>query len=111
MNLPSKELLSEVLGENVTSIQELSSDAIFGGRQAWITSKSHDCAINIHELAHKCKEWAFQHNFIVNSELHYHKGCCSIYDSNGDCLNGKGIFEDTEPEAIFKACEWILKQE
>ena len=78
---------------------------------------THD-KINIYELAHLCKEWA------VN--LSPNKHALSSYPRWGDIRNYKktngsyyicqhlvsGVqFEaETEPEAIFKACEWILKQ-
>ena len=78
---------------------------------------THD-KINIYELAHLCKEWA------VN--LSPNKHALSSYPRWGDIRNYKktngsyyicqhlvsGVqFEaETEPEAIFKACEWILEQ-
>ena len=74
--------------------------------------------INIYEFAHKCKEWA------VN--LSPNKHALSSYPRWGDIRNYKktngsyyicqhlvsGVqFEaETEPEAIFRACEWILEQ-
>ena len=78
---------------------------------------THD-KINIYELAHLCKEWA------VN--LSPNKHALSSYPRWGDIRNYKktngsyyicqhlvsGVqFEaETEPEAIFKACEYILEQ-
>ena len=78
---------------------------------------THD-KINIYELAHLCKEWA------VN--LSPNKHALSSYPRWGDIRNYKktngsyyicqhlvsGVqFEaETEPEAIFRACEWILEQ-
>ena len=62
---------------------------------------------NIHELAHKCKKWAYDiDEYLLESALDYvnlfNRYACS--DSEPD-----GIFTaDTEPEAIFKACQWIL---
>ena len=79
---------------------------------------THD-KINIYELAHKCKEWA------VN--LSPNKHALSSYPRWGDIRNYKktngsyyicqhlvsGVqFEaETEPEAIFRACEWLLNNE
>ena len=76
---------------------------------------THD-KINIYELAHLCKEWA------VN--LSPNKHALSSYPRWGDIRNYKktngsyyicqhlvsGVqFEaESEPEAIFKACQWIL---
>ena len=79
---------------------------------------THD-KINIYELAHLCKEWA------VN--LSPNKHALSSYPRWGDIRNYKktngsyyicqhlvsGVqFEaETEPEAIFKACQWILDKD
>ena len=76
---------------------------------------THD-KINIYELAHLCKEWA------VN--LSPNKHALSSYPRWGDIRNYKKTngsyyicqhlvsgaqFEaESEPEAIFKACQWIL---
>ena len=79
---------------------------------------THD-KINIYELAHLCKEWA------VN--LSPNKHALSSYPRWGDIRNYKKTngsyyicqhlvsgaqFEaETEPEAIFKACQWILTED
>ena len=69
--------------------------------------------INIYELAHKCKEWAYGNGYdlvssVGNFNCGKHKGSCMLHDDvNRDytnCYTG-----DTEPEAIFKACERVLK--
>ena len=67
--------------------------------------------IDIHELAHKCKEWAWSNhklsiisgytisgNIVANIMIKHMNMCEHHYKA------------DTEPEAIFKACEWILKE-
>ena len=63
--------------------------------------------INIHELAHKCKEWL--------NKIWY----CYDISSTTNGLDIRVIIwntqikeyfhENTEHEAIFKACEWIRK--
>lgn len=104
----SKELLSEVLGYKISKayIEDTQSvkylNVFLDGDDTGIYD-----SINIHELAHKCKEWAYKQGFLLNS------------DSLGYCLHGcyeEDIIKvdqewksDTEPEAIFKACEWILE--
>lgn len=74
--------------------------------------------INIYELAHKCKEWAVLQDYYIEH------GYESIQESFGAyCIlriyfDGDMIFNNfsgaedyqKEPEAIFKACEWILEQ-
>jgi len=63
--------------------------------------------INIYELAHKCKEWARDIGFTFKIEFSKRGVSLMFY---GDIKNPYNV-ADTEPEAIFKACEWILKQE
>ena len=67
--------------------------------------------INIYELSHKCKVWAFSkgYPFNVYYKNDYFERCEPKYDI--DLYNHRKSFcNDTEPEAIFKACEWILKE-
>ena len=115
-----KELLSAVYPidettETYVGIQEST------GRVMWFGKEYNDCRseIDIHRVAHKCKEWAV--NFSPN------KHALSSYARWGDIRNYKktngsyyicqhlvsGIqFEaESEPEAIFKACEWILTKD
>jgi len=104
----SEELLSTILGAGVTRVVHYPKDSnlyySFTG-----TDTQH---INIYELAHKCKEWAMSQGFIVltygeayyNVDVHYHSNKSKF---------GNLAFSDTaqeEPEAIFKACQWILEQ-
>ena len=127
--LISKELFCSVMGypleevRNLTELESNSEDGViyikFWGRYVGGVKPEHgQCSskqryINIYELAHKCKEWAFKKGFMCRSqyynevlsgvELHDHlmsppKGMMFICDGN------------TEPESIFKACEWIREQ-
>ena len=101
----SKELLSEVLGTDLTSLGKVSlEDAHLC---LWDSlNDSPYMAWNIHELAHKCKEWAWKQGYIINS--HYAQGDCYARANNmvDFSIDGKG---KSEPEAIFKACQWILE--
>ncbi len=113
----SKELLSAVYPidettETYVGIQEST------GRVMRFGKEYNDCRseIDIHRVAHKCKEWA------VN--LSPNKHAFSSYPRWGDIRNYKKTngsyyicqhlvsgaqFEaESEPEAIFKACQWIL---
>ena len=67
--------------------------------------------LNIYELAHKCKEWAMlesNNTTMINSAVtEANMGIASIRDDNGSILFCEVC--DTEPEAIFKACQWILE--
>ena len=64
----SKELLSEVLGYAVSSIY-IAPNGNFIEAQ----SKYRDERINIHELQHSCKEWAYRQ--IIGKTGTYFNGC------------------------------------
>ena len=109
----SKELLSAILGLHCGIKSIKNSEVIY-----WFDciGEIREHSINIYELAHKSKEWA------VN--LSPNKHALSSYPRWGDIRNYKktngsyyicqhlvsGVqFEaESEPEAIFKACQWIL---
>ena len=111
MKLPSKELLSKVLSKECVEITILDNDiwyrciACVYGKNRYIENR-----INIYELSSRCKYWAYDKGGI---DIHSGK---KLLKNNFECLIYDGsipykIFEaDTEPEAIFKACEWIMEQ-
>lgn len=65
--------------------------------------------INIYEFADKCKMWALDRGFVISS-------CAenAIIHKCGFELTFNNIqyscVENTEQEAIFKACQWILER-
>ena len=107
----SKELLDAVL--SIDSKLEIEYDD--GNVKFYITPKANSKGyyeqqdINIHELAHKCKEWALSNGaFEIFSGIEDAKDrvcILSIFDVY-DVMYFRN--NDTEPEAIFKACEWML---
>ena len=103
----SKELLTKVLGEHCRSY-DVETQLLF-------YTDEHDSSVwvelNIYELMYLCKEWARKHYYYLPSYTGALGGTCSIdYGTKtieiiiGDDSNF------TEPEAVFKACEWILKE-
>ena len=97
MNI-SKELLSEVLGKEVAQDNNIQIATPI----VHYSNITHMSSINIYELAHKCKEWAWDNGYTIKS-----------YKSDEDwwaMIRNMYINTTTEPEAIFKACEWILEQ-
>ena len=100
MNLPSKELVSAVLGEEVKSVELWKENSI-----RYFAPK--DYIINIYELAHKCKEWSKDEVYYLESG-YINGAVCRVYL---DLEDMKIFWADTEPEAVFKACEWILKEQ
>lgn len=64
--------------------------------------------VNIYEFAHKCKDWALVRGYKIQSQINKdNKGHSHITKKNDDDW-AKGFFENTEFEAIIKACEFIL---
>ena len=109
----SKELLSEVFGIDILEVQnELYKSRLYysvANRSKPMNRQNR--YLNIHELAHKCKEWAFDAGewHIKSHKVIYPKGMWRVeFESPSEDL--QTIHEVTEPEAIFKACEWIMEQ-
>jgi hypothetical protein len=99
MNI-SKELLSEVLAEEVGSFEIKNNKLIYMIKVCFGYK-----TINIHELAHKCKEWARdKYDCTISSSIYkeYSKCWAISFDES--------FVAPTEPEAIFQACQWILDQ-
>ena len=116
----SKELLSEVLdlkypiriihhfckGQNVLNYDLHVECALFQE------------SINIYELAHKCKEWAWEKHSLMLFQTQYfpkvYYGVKDLKTPMEDFISKvpqcDRFSADTEPEAIFKACEHILKE-
>ena len=115
----SKELLSEVLNISINLIElnpilENNKNDIgylLKGSQNTVheVHRNHK-RINIYELAHKCKEWALKHGYLLESGLAvcFEKGFCEIYTTRKPYQKINEVLHNTEPEAIFKACEWVM---
>ena len=104
----SEELLSEVIDEEVTRVDNVSHGCL-----NYIIKFDDDTLeldIDIHRLAHKCKMWALKQDYILKSRVFYLNGASS-------CEVDKPVKEvayeeaKSEPEAIFRACGWILNSE
>ena len=119
----SKELLSEVLQKDLSYILDpsmiISIYKVMGSRSILrytikrSVSNNHE-SINIHELAHKCKEWAYKQGYILMSTIRTNSSLAICEFSK----SGKHDYEDelynnfrahTEHEAVFLACKWILE--
>ncbi len=123
----SKELLSAVLGNESEPIHELNGVLKYLNSEFQDSVYGHQMIqreINIHELVFLCKEWAFQQRYNVYSlgkwrdsnrekYLSYSVTIKTFEEGNtyamNKCYNDK-FYADTEPEAVFKACEWIMNK-
>lgn len=113
--LPSKELLSAVYKK---------PDSIF------LIDKKYDKffiempaswkEISPYEFAAKCKEWANENELeyeLVSFKTKHREGgfwVCEVYiNYHGSSVYGefeKDFVGNSEPEVVFKACEWILEK-
>ena len=70
--------------------------------------------INTYEVMNKCKEWAYKvQKGNIGKWLSPTKSNEWEHDKFACYVNGypdKYVYGDTEPEAVFEACEWILKE-
>ena len=111
----SNELLNYVFTDNLQSfkVDKIENNTLyyfwlnegFYGDESYCKWEKQN--INIYEFAFKCKEWAYlQYGIMIQSYLYNGKW-------RVDILKGIEIDEffkniDSEPEAIFLACEYIL---
>ena len=115
---PSKELLSAVL--DLT----LPFEAYIVGNTITIhlsSLQTDDCGyeINVYELAHKCKEWAvnLKPNKHTLSSYPRWNNIRDYPETNGNyyicqhLVTGIQFEAETEPEAVFKACEYLKEIE
>lgn len=125
--LPTPELLSAVLdielrkGKHSHDIIFSPTKSLLGWQELYLEGNDWDTkanSINIHELAHKCKEWAIAldkeiHTYITKefksdstsqNVVNFH--VCNFCDQR--LFSGYSI--ESEPEAIFKACQWIYEE-
>ena len=109
----SKELLSKVLGYEVKEVLGMLENSANKTILSYIFEDASlnegKRIINIYELAHKCKEWAKAYTLV--SAYYFENGeegawCC--LHKNLCSTDGETFHADNEPEAIFKACQWIL---
>ena len=120
----SRELLSEVLGKDIREIAFTEDEKVKLEENWQGEIFKENCLvytymvsmrgmggslyleeINIHELSHKCKEWARDMDYILVSNLNTVGARCDVYSGSDMVMSTDS---DTEPQAIFKACQWIL---
>lgn len=123
MEIISKELLSEVLETEIRSIEIKDNYVLYKHIVDFVNYSFHqgDCpydsqevedSINIHELAHKCKEWAYKEK---RCSIDTHVMGVEIIDiDSGETLETivnkerKMLFD---PLMDIKGAEWILDNE
>ena len=117
----SKELLSEVLDIEATGVnQEIDKNSYldYHYKETFNNSKGFvevGRSISIHELAHKCKEWSRKDfvNCLFSMDIHIHYDGYMVKTTKFTDIDEPvhiQFKECTEPEAIFKACQWIYNE-
>ena len=104
----SRELLSEIIGDGEVYItKEIVRNEYRYKNLNWCYAEDTYESINIHELAHKCKEWAVSNNYGILSGFDWNKNPKADVAEINSLDDSIEFIADTELEAIFKACEWI----
>ena len=114
----SKELLNKVLNIEIVSYQMKQKNILAYeynkvSKNQWSGKTFCNRSINIYELSHKCKKWAFKNGYWLSVRLYEPNGFNIVIFSHIHSQLQKDLKEindKTEPEAIFKACQWILEQ-
>ena len=113
----SKELLSEVLGIRTILMEPILEPGnkvgylVYGSQNTLQEVRNNHKQINIYEFAFKCKEWAKTKKMYINSIYNEFYWDRIEKEYFADIPNkNKSFYADTEVAAIFKACEWILKE-
>lgn len=108
----SKELLSEMLGIDVAKIlaSEWSNDiSVYekNFKYPMTYNASAYITINIYELAHKCKEWAYSQGYEIDSCYSGEYRISKVMDDSMFYVVLDGS-KSNEIEAIEFCCQWIL---
>lgn len=102
----SQELLSEILDKVVLYIEP---ELLSFNEVCYSDEYDMPFHVNVYELAHNCKEYAMKNDYCVNSFTDYN-GTWFSYANNVIDGIAKQFSAETEYEAIFKACQFILDE-
>ena len=127
----SKELLSEILGIEVTTVRDdikSTPDRLYYETSDADTHRAFSPSIpfiSVYDLAYRCREWAMTEGYQVSAcrpivqddtgvqvinywyKSYIFKFEIGSYGPPEQILNFD-VNVRSEPEAVFKACEWIL---
>jgi len=98
----SKELIEEVMKDKGT-FETIKNEFIIAHSNLGMKM------VNIYEFVFiKCKEWALNKNYTLLSSIEIDCAYCDISFIINNKAKHKLITDDSEVEAILKACQWIL---
>ena len=124
MVLPSRELLSAVLSEDIASVEVFGNTVRYtvlnyvAEEDGELTYIDLGTNINIYELMHLMKVWASNSPRFIEIFSAFTLGgkgiCCVVTEACGleevAMYEESYIYGDTEFEAVTQTCEWLLKQ-
>lgn len=113
----TKELLRRVLPKETESLSDNFSFTINEDYIEFSDDGEMQFEYCIYKFAFRCKEWAFKYRYMIDSNISPTLkevnngiiGTSLIYNLNN--MESKRFQSDTELGAIFKACEWVLKEQ
>ena len=107
----SKELMSEVLNYEVDTVLGINKNEIDYTCCRDENEGYIDISINLYEFAFKCKDWALKKEVMIHSSPTQKKESTAIvqsFDMSKFYYGQNQFYALTEPEAIIKACRWVL---
>ena len=123
----STELLNKILGEEIIEIDNELSNTICYTQKVKNVDFGHSIMeakvrseINIFELIHKCKDWAYAQGYTIIAFKGHKDYSVMVFNKdrfylNTDYLRLIVLFNSTncvsELEAVIKAINWVIKRE
>lgn len=77
------------------------------GEPSLENAKQYPKGLNLHELANKCKVWAYENGYVISTEV----SCKDKFNVTTKSLHRSIVnlnSDQYEYEAIFKACEFVF---
>lgn len=101
----SKELINAVLDVEIKGVYFAPNGRFF---EIWDISR--DDRIDTNDFFFRCKEWAYKQGYVLRSEICDIGGCLILtIEDQGYLMNQYEIEADSEQQAVFDACQWILE--
>jgi len=91
-----------VLEKEIIEINSIDDD-----NELWFND--YEYSINIYELQHSCKEWAYERDFYIYSIFTFAgEGACYVIKDDEIQKRLATFTGDSEPAAVFAATQWLL---
>lgn len=105
----TRELFIEIFETDIRAVNNIENyDVIIEDEEVYLLNRNTLFILDeicIYKAQHKCKEWAYKNGYSLSSEyLNVYSEC--VIDKHNDGI-GEAFESDTEPEAVFKATQWV----